>query len=254
MAGDQHAALFGQGCFAKGDAKCTYGTGAFLLVNTGQDPTPSRHGLLTTMGWQLGAEAVYALEGSVFIAGAAVQWVRDGLCAIGSAAEIEALARQVPSSDGVVFVPALAGLGAPYWDADARGLIAGITRGTTRAHLARATLEAIAFQVNDLLRSLAEDLGRPIEKLRVDGGAARNDLLMEFQAQIAAVAVDRPSDLESTARGAAMLAGIGAGLFGDGADAAKMVHIERTFPAGMDPAERARHLSGWDAAVRRARS
>jgi glycerol kinase len=254
IAGDQHAALFGQACFEPGDAKCTYGTGAFLLVNTGSRPVPSRFGLLSTLAWQIGDEVSYALEGSCFIAGAAVQWLRDGLGLIGSAREIEALAAQVPSADGVVFVPALAGLGAPYWDSGARGLIAGITRGTTRAHLARATLEAIALEVGDVLRAMAEDLGRPISRLRVDGGAAANDLLMQLQSDVARVSVERPNELESTARGAAMLAGVGAGLFARGADAAKMLRIEDTFEVRMDEAERGRRLTAWQDAVRRARS
>ncbi|MFZ5893233.1 MAG: glycerol kinase GlpK [Myxococcota bacterium] len=254
IAGDQHAALFGQACFAEGDAKCTYGTGAFLLANTGSRPVPSRFGLLTTLAWQIGSEVTYALEGSAFVAGAAVQWLRDGLGIIARSADVEALAREVESSEGVVFVPALAGLGAPYWDAGARGLITGITRGTTRAHLARATLEAIAFQVDDLLRALVEDLGRSVGVLRVDGGAAANDLLMQLQADLAQVPVERPNELESTARGAAMLAGVGAGLFASGRDAAKMVKIERSFEVRMEAEERHRRLAAWQDAVRRARS
>ncbi|MFO7178479.1 MAG: glycerol kinase GlpK [Pseudomonadota bacterium] len=254
IAGDQHAALFGQACFDVGDGKLTYGTGAFLLVNTGAQPVPSKFGLLSTLAWQIGDEPTYALEGSCFIAGAAVQWLRDGLGILQSASEVEALARSVPSSEGLVFVPALSGLGAPYWDAGARGLIWGITRGTTRAHLARATLEAIAFQCTDLVRSMSEDLGRPIGKLRVDGGAAANDLLLELQADLAGVAVERPNELESTARGAAMLAGVGVGVFRNGRDAAKMVKIEKTFEVGMDDLERQRRLTAWAHAVRRARS
>lgn len=253
MAGDQHAALFGQACFEPGDAKCTYGTGAFVLVNTGSEPVRSHFGLLSTLGWQIGDDVVYALEGSCFIAGAAVQWLRDGLGLIQSAAELEALAGSVPSSDGVTFVPALAGLGAPHWDPEARGLIYGITRGTTAAHVARATLEAIALQVNDLLHAMSEDLGQPIGRMRVDGGAAANDLLMQFQSDISAVSVERPTELESTARGAAMLAGIGAGLFQSGRDAAKMVNIERMFKVGMGDQERASRLEQWNDAVRRAR-
>jgi glycerol kinase len=254
IAGDQHAALFGQACFAPGDAKCTYGTGAFLLVNTGHEPIESRFGLLSTPAWKIGDQVTYALEGSVFIAGAAVQWLRDGLGMIGSASEIETLARSVPTSGGVVFVPALAGLGAPYWDADARGLFAGLTRGTTRAHLARATLEAIAFQVADVVRAMSDDLGRPVERMRVDGGAAANDLLLEFQSSIANLSVERPSELESTARGAAMLAGVGVGLFATGADAAKMIHVERSFAPGFTPTERQAALARWSDAVRRTRS
>jgi glycerol kinase len=254
LAGDQHAALFGQGCLAPGDAKCTYGTGAFLLVNVGTKPIPSRFGLLSTLGIHTGGEVMYALEGSVFIAGAAVQWLRDGLGIIGSAKEVEALARSVPDSGGAQFVPALSGLGAPHWDAGARGLICGITRGTTRAHLARATLDAIAYSVNDVVAAMREDLGRPIERLRVDGGAVANDLLLQLQAGISELTVERPLDLESTARGAAMLAGLGAGVFADGRAAAKIVKLDRAFPATMRAEERASRLTGWQDAVARARS
>jgi glycerol kinase len=211
IAGDQQAALFGQACFAVGDTKCTYGTGAFALTNIGSEPKPSANGLLTTVAWKTPAGVSYALEGSSFIAGAAVQWLRDGLGLIKTAAEIEALANSVASSEGVVFVPALAGLGAPHWDPDARGVISGITRGTTAAHLARATLEGVAFQVADLLRCMRDDLGQPLKRMRVDGGAAANDLLMQFQADVAAIGIERPRELESTARGAAMLAGGGRG-------------------------------------------
>ncbi|HVJ22186.1 MAG TPA: FGGY-family carbohydrate kinase, partial [Polyangiaceae bacterium] len=253
IAGDQHAALFGQACFAAGDAKCTYGTGAFLLVNTGSHVLESRFGLLSTPAWQIGDEVTYALEGSVFIAGAAVQWLRDGLGIISSAAEVEALARSVPASHGVVFVPALAGLGAPYWDAEARGLITGLTRGSNRAHIARATLEAIAFQVSDVVRSMSQDLGTHIGRMRVDGGAAANDLLLEMQSNIANLSVERPSELESTARGAAMLAGVGAGVFRSGAEAAKMMHIEKSFAPQMTEPERQLALARWADAVRRAR-
>ena len=254
IAGDQHAALFGQACFALGDAKCTYGTGAFLLVNVGPKPVVSGSGLLSTLAWQLGTEPVYALEGSCFIAGAAVQWLRDGLGIIASAQEIEALARQVPSSDGVAFVPALSGLGAPYWDPDARGLITGITRGTTRAHLARATLEAIAFQVHDVITAMASDLGHPVARMRVDGGAAANDLLLQFQSDFGALAVERPTELESTARGAAMLAGLGAGLFSSPNEAARMIRLDRAFTPEMDPDTRTAALGRWADAVCRARS
>jgi len=254
LAGDQHAALFGQACFEIGDAKCTYGTGAFLLTNIGHRPIPSRFGLLTTLGWQVGEEVTYALEGSTFVAGAAVQWLRDGLGILASAPEVETLARSVEDSGGVTFVPALAGLGAPHWDPGARGLITGITRGTTRAHLARATLDAIALQVDDLLRAMAEDLGQPVARMRVDGGAAANDFLMQLQADFAAVSVQRPNELESTARGAAMLAGVGAGLFASGRDAAKMVKIERTFEVTMEETERRHRRAAWQDAVRRARS
>jgi glycerol kinase len=254
IAGDQHAALFGQACFATGEAKCTYGTGAFLLVNTGSTPVTSRFGLLSTLGWQIGKEVTYALEGSCFVAGALVQWLRDGLGIISSAPEIEPLARSVTDSAGVVIVPALAGLGAPYWDAGARGQISGITRGTTRAHLARAALEAIAFEVGDVLQAMAEDLGAPIRKMRADGGAAANDLLLELQADLSGVSVERPNELESTARGAAMLAGVGVGLYRDGREAARMVKLNGTFEVRMDGLERGRRARAWQDAVRRARS
>jgi glycerol kinase len=253
MAGDQQAALFGQACFGVGDAKCTYGTGAFVLANVGPKPVASRYGLLSTVAWKVGDEVAYALEGSAFIAGAAVQWLRDGLGLIKSAADIEPLARSVGSSEGVVFVPALAGLGAPYWDAEARGLFCGITRGTTAAHLARATLEAIAHEVTDLLRAMEEDLGRPVGRIRVDGGAAANDLLMEEQARLSGMTIERPRDLETTARGAAMLAAVGASLFADRAAAAEMAPVERRFKPVGDPARRKAARDAWRLAVRRAR-
>ena len=253
IAGDQQAALFGQACFAPGEAKCTYGTGAFALTNLGGRPVRSRFGLLTSVGWKIGDEVVYVLEGSAFIAGAAVQWLRDGLGLIQSAAEIEALARSVPSSEGVSFVPALSGLGAPYWDPDARGLLCGLTRGTTRAHVARATLEGIALEVADLLGAMADDLGRPLARMRVDGGAAANDLLMQLQADVADVTIERPAELESTARGAAMLAGVGAGLFRDKTESTRMLRVERTFQVEMPADDRAAHHRRWADAIARAR-
>jgi glycerol kinase len=253
VAGDQQAALFGQACFDEGDAKCTYGTGAFALMNIGERPILSRHGLVTTIGWRMGGKTTYALEGSAFIAGAAVQWLRDGLGLVKSASEIEALARTVASSDGVVFVPALAGLGAPHWDQGARGLVAGITRGTTAGHLARATLEGIAFQVRDLLHAMTQDASLTITRLRVDGGAAANDLLMQFQADVAAIGIDRPTELESTGRGAAMLAGIGAGLWTPEATR-RMLRIAKRFEPTMNPEERAGHLARWQDGVKRTRT
>jgi glycerol kinase len=253
IAGDQQAALFGQACFAEGDAKCTYGTGAFALMNVGATPTKSKHGLVTTVAWQIEGKTTYALEGSAFIAGAAVQWLRDGLGLIKNAADIEALARKVESSEGVAFVPALAGLGAPYWDQAARGTITGITRGTTAAHLARATLEGIAFEVWDLVHAMAADAGRPLNVMKIDGGASRNDLLAQFQADVAAVEVVRPIEIESTGRGAAMLAGVGAGL-ADLGTAARMVKLDRSFHPAISAADRAAHLSRWERAVARTRS
>jgi len=250
IAGDQQAALFGQACFRAGEAKCTYGTGAFALMNIGTKPIWSKSGLLTTIAWTVGGETTYALEGSCFIAGAAVQWLRDGLGLIKSAAEIEALAKEADSSGGVAFVPALAGLGAPYWDQGARGAIVGITRGTTRAHIARATLEGIAFSVFDLLDAMAKDASHPLAQLRVDGGAAKNDLLMQFQSDVTRITIERPFDVESTGRGAAMLAGVGLGLFAK--DAAKgMLKIERKFEPHIDDAARKAHLARWADAVGR---
>jgi glycerol kinase len=253
IAGDQQAALFGQACFAEGDAKCTYGTGAFALMNIGERPLLSEHGLVTTVAWQIGGKTIYALEGSAFIAGAAVQWLRDGLRIIASAKDVEPLARQVASSEGVVFVPALAGLGAPHWDQQARGTITGLTRGSTAAHLARATLEGIAFEVRDLLDAMAKDAKRPLARLRVDGGAANNELLMQFQADVANVVAERPEDVESTGRGAAMLAGIGARLFGL-EEASQRVTIQSRFEPQMPVAERQAHLARWADAVERTRS
>jgi glycerol kinase len=254
MAGDQQAALFGQGCFREGDAKCTYGTGAFALMNVGPRPLLSGHGLVATAAWRIGGQTTYALEGSAFIAGAAVQWLRDGLGIIRAAQDIEPLARRVDSSDGVVFVPALAGLGAPHWDSEARGTITGLTRGTTAAHLARATLEGVAFEVRDLLDAMIKDAKRPLEMLRVDGGAARNDLLLQFQADITGVRAERPTELESTARGAALLAGLGAGLCNGLGDAARMIEIESRFEPRMPAAERAAHIARWTDALSRTRS
>jgi len=237
MAGDQQAALFGQLCTRPGQAKCTYGTGAFLLMNTGTERVASRSGLLTTVAWQVGGVTSYALEGSVFIAGAAVQWLRDGLGILSTASEIEALAASVPDSGGVTFVPALAGLGAPHWREHARGILCGLTRGTTRAHIARATLEGIALSCADLLDAMQRDGGRPLADLRVDGGAAANDLLMQVQCDLLGVEVVRPAVIETTALGAALLAGLGVGLFAD-LDACRGAWREqrRFVPGGDRPA------------------
>ncbi len=251
MAGDQHAALFGQACFASGDIKCTYGTGAFVVMNAGDTRPHSSNGLLETLAWVLPNETRYALEGSCFVAGAAVQWLRDGLGLLASASEIEALASEVESSDGVVFVPALSGLGAPYWDPEARGLICGLTRGTRRAHIARATLEGIAFQVDALLETMRQDTGLPVRRLRVDGGATANNLLMQLQADISGLMVERPVDLESTARGAAMLSGLGVGLFASPQDAARMIQTDREFSVRMDAATRQSERERFARAVAR---
>ncbi|MGQ0508190.1 MAG: glycerol kinase GlpK, partial [Myxococcaceae bacterium] len=213
IAGDQQAALFGQACFSPGESKCTYGTGAFLLMNTGEQAVQSKSGLLSTVAWRLGEQTTYALEGSSFIAGAAVQWLRDGLKIIKKASEIEDLARQVNDAGEVVFVPALAGLGAPHWRPDARGLIAGLDRSTTSAHLARAVLEGIALQIHDLAEAMARDLGSPLATFKVDGGAAANDLLMQYQSDVLNAPVVRPQNLETTSLGAAFLGGLGAGVW-----------------------------------------
>jgi len=254
IAGDQQAALFGQACFAIGDAKCTYGTGAFLLMNTGREAVASKNGLITTIAWRLGGETTYALEGSSFIAGAAVQWLRDGLGLIEKTADIEALARKVPSAGEVVFVPALAGLGAPHWDPLARGLICGLSRDTTAAHIARATLEGIAFQIVDLVDAMRADAGRPISRLRVDGGAATNDLLMQLEADLLGVPIDRPASVETTAIGAAYLAGLAVGVFPSVDAIARAHRIEKTYTPSMGADDRKAHLGRWQRAVRRARS
>jgi glycerol kinase len=254
VAGDQQAALFGQDCTEPGDAKCTYGTGAFLLMNVGAEPRRSKRGLLATVAWTmdaaLGGATSYALEGSAFIAGALVQWLRDGLGIIGSAAEIEELARSVPDSGGVTIVPALTGLGAPHWRADARGLITGLTRGTTKAHLARAALEAIALQNVDLVTAMQEDAGRTINSLRVDGGASANDLLMQLQSDLLGVQIFRPEMVESTALGAAKLAALGVGL--PAPESGRETTRMRLYTPSMDAATRSDLLARWAAAVGRA--
>jgi glycerol kinase len=253
LAGDQQSALFGQACFAPGDAKCTYGTGAFILMNTGDAPIASRAGLVTTVAWQLATgELRYALEGSAFIAGAAVQWLRDGLGFFRSAAEIEALAGSVADSGGVIVVPAFAGLGAPHWRPEARGAITGLTRGTTRAHLARATLEGIALQNVDILRAMQRDAGRPLTVLKVDGGASANDLLMQFQADVLGVEISRPELVETTALGAAFLAGLGTGVWRDQAQVAQTWREHKRFRPTADRARVTEHLARWDAAVAKA--
>lgn len=251
MAGDQQAALFGQTCFAPGDAKCTYGTGSFILINTGDEIVRSEAGLLTTVAWQTPEGArTYALEGSIFVTGAAVQWLRDGLGLIGSAPESEALASTVPDSGGVVFVPALTGLGAPHWDPGARGTIVGITRGTTRAHLVRATLEAIAFEVRDVVEAMTGEAGRAVPVLKADGGASGNDLLMRLQADQLGTPVERPKIQETTALGAAFLAGLGAGVWASPEELRKTWHLDRRFePGERDEAGYER----WRRAVERSR-
>ncbi|MEW6776946.1 MAG: glycerol kinase GlpK [Bdellovibrionota bacterium] len=251
VAGDQQAALFGQACFEVGSAKSTYGTGAFVLLNTGKKPIVSKHRMLTTIAWNLAGETTYALEGSAFIAGAAVQWLRDGLGLIASAPEIEALAASVPDSGEVSFVPALTGLGAPHWRPEARGMITGISRGTTKAHLARATLEAMAFQVCDLLTAMEKDSGVRLKELKADGGAAVNNLLMQFQADILGRKVIRPRLIETTGMGAAFLAGIGAGIWRDSSAVRRAWKKDTDFVPRFSTRERRVRLERWHDAVRR---
>jgi len=246
--------LFGQACTTPGMSKNTYGTGCFMLLNTGSEPVVSSHGLLTTIAWQIGGATTYALEGSVFIAGAAIQWLRDGLGLIRSAAESQALAESVPDTGGVHFVPAFVGLGAPYWDMYARGTIVGITRGTTGAHLARAALEAIAFQSRDVLEAMAADAGMAVRALRVDGGAAANDFLCQFQADVLNVAVLRPRVIETTALGAAYLAGLGAGVWRSLGEVERRWTLERRFEPRWNETTRASRYDGWRRAVERAKA
>jgi glycerol kinase len=253
-AGDQQAALFGQGCFTPGRAKNTYGTGCFLLMNTGREAPLSKSGLVTTIAWGLGGAVEYALEGSIFVAGAAVQWLRDGLGLLASAAESEAAARSVADTGGVYLVPAFVGLGAPYWDERARGAILGLTRGTTRAHLIRATLESIAYQSRDVVDCFAADAGVPLETLRVDGGACQNDWLMQFQADVLGVPVRRPPVLEVTALGAAALAGLAVGFWRDrGALEAATGAGATIFEPRMNRDRRESLYAGWKRAVERSR-
>jgi glycerol kinase len=237
-------------------AKNTYGTGCFLLVNTGTQPVPSRNGLLTTIGWELGAAdhaTTYCLEGSVFIAGAAVQWLRDELKIITHSGETETLARSVPDTAGVYFVPAFVGLGAPYWDSEARGAIVGLTRGANRAHIARAALESIAYQTRDVLAAMEADSGSRLKALRVDGGAAINDWMMQFQADILGVPVERPAVTETTALGAAYLAGLSCGFWQSQNEIQSQWRIDRRFEPRMSERERERLYAGWAAAVRQVR-
>jgi glycerol kinase len=253
IAGDQQAALFGQTCFAPGEAKNTYGTGSFLLMNTGGDVKRSDHQLLSTIAWRIEKHVDYALEGSVFICGAAVEWLRDGLGIIDSVQDVESLAAAVPDSGGVTVVPALTGLGAPHWDATARGTILGLTRGSTPAHIARATLEAIAFQSRDVIDAMIADSGIPLTSLRVDGGAARNNLLMQIQADILGVPVIRPQNVETTAVGAAFLAGLGSGLWPDQGTLADRWAVDRVFEPALAESERQSRYAIWRRAVERAR-
>ena len=249
-AGDQQSALFGQGCFKKGQAKNTYGTGCFLLMNTGESPVYSKNGLVTTVAWGIDGKVNYALEGSVFVAGAAIQWLRDELEIIGSSPESERLALSVPDTGGVYIVPAFAGLGAPYWDPYARGAIFGLTRGANKCHLTRATLESLAYQTNDLLAAMREDIGYELSSLQVDGGACANNFLMQFQADITARPVKRPECIETTSLGAAYLAGLATGYWSDMDDIIENLKIDREFLPSMNDDKRNGLLAGWKKAVR----
>ena len=252
--GDQQAALFGQLCAQPGLVKCTYGTGCFMLEFTGPKAVASRQRLLTTVAWKLGdAPCQYALEGSVFVGGAAIQWLRDGLKIIKTAADVNALAAGVPDAGGVLLVPAFTGLGAPYWDSSARGTLLGVTRGTTAAHLARATLDGIAYQIADLLHAMEEDSGHRVTTLRVDGGAAASDLLMQIQADQLGVPVERPRNVETTALGAAMMAGLGAGIWKTVDELHSVRAVDRTFSPTTTAAQRDENLQTWRRAVERAR-
>ncbi|MEH6583322.1 MAG: glycerol kinase GlpK [Halioglobus sp.] len=253
VAGDQQAALFGQACFKAGEAKCTFGTGSFILMNTGSDILQSRSGLLTTVAWQLGdaGKPVYALEGGAFVCGAAVQWLRDGLKMIKRASDIEALAAEVEDHGGVEFVPALTGLGAPHWAPDARGLLCGLTRGTDRGHIARATLDAMALQNADILQAMETDLGKRMKPLRVDGGAAANNLLMQIQADVLGRKLIRPQLTETTVAGACYLAGLGVGLWQSPSELREIWHLEREFAVQMSAPARRKRKGAWQNALNR---
>lgn len=252
--GDQQAALFGQGAFSKGEAKCTFGTGSFILLNTGSEIKKSKNKLLTTVAWRLERQkAVYALEGGAFVCGAAVQWLRDGLGLIKTSSEVEALAESVETSEGVTFVPALTGLGAPHWDAEARGLICGLTRGSTKAHIARATLDAISMQNADILLAMQKDSGLKLKKLRVDGGATQNKLLMQIQADDLGVPVERPKVFETTAFGAALIAGLGCGLYKNLDQLLHLVQIDQSFSNQKSTKLRLVRRQNWEKALQRVR-
>jgi glycerol kinase len=249
--GDQQAATFGQACFEPGAAKNTYGTGCFMLMNTGEKPVASKNGLITTIGWGLGGKVVYCLEGSVFIAGAVVQWLRDGLKMIATAPEIERLAASVPDAGGVFLVPAFVGLGAPHWNQGARGTIVGLTRGTTTAHIARAALDSMAYQTREVLDAMQQDSGTPLKLLKVDGGAAANNLLMQFQSDVLGVDVQRPVVQETTALGAAYLAGLAVGFWRDQEDVRRNWALDRQFKPALAPQEREKLYARWKKAVAR---
>ncbi|WP_404810008.1 glycerol kinase GlpK [Metabacillus halosaccharovorans] len=250
VAGDQQAALFGQACYEKGMAKNTYGTGCFMLMNTGEKAVPSDHGLLTTIAWGIDGKVEYALEGSIFVAGSAIQWLRDGLRMIDNAPKSEKYAERVESTDGVYVVPAFVGLGTPYWDSDARGAIFGLTRGTTKEHFIRATLESLAYQTKDVLKAMEADSRIKLKKLRVDGGAVKNNMLMHFQSDILNVSVERPIVNETTALGAAYLAGLAVGFWQDREEIASLWKVDQSFEPGMDEQRRNELYNGWQKAVK----
>ncbi|MCA0971432.1 glycerol kinase GlpK [Halobacillus litoralis] len=249
IAGDQQAALFGQACFEKGMAKNTYGTGCFMLMNTGEEGVASKNGLLTTLAWGIDGKVEYALEGSIFVAGSAIQWLRDGLQMIESAPQTEGLATSVESTDGVYLVPAFVGLGTPYWDSDARGAMFGLTRGTTKAHFVRATLESLAYQTKDVLDAMIADSGIDLKALRVDGGAVKNDFLMQFQSDLLGVPVERPVVQETTALGAAFLAGLAVGYWKDKDEIKAHSEDEKVFEGTMDKEKQQELYQGWQKAV-----
>jgi glycerol kinase len=252
VAGDQQSALFGQACFESGDAKCTFGTGSFILMNAGNSPVASDRGLLSTVAWQLqGHDAVYALEGGAFVCGAAVQWLRDQLGIIEQAADIEALAESVDSAGGVEFVPALAGLGAPYWAPEARGTVTGLTRGSGKGEIARATLDAMALQNVDILMAMEADIGKPMTALKVDGGASANNLLMQLQSDYLNRPITRPEVIETTVAGACFLAGLGEGVWASADEIARVWRSDRVFEVQLTDAERADRMTSWQLAVDR---
>jgi glycerol kinase len=252
-AGDQQAATFGQACFEPGMAKQTYGTGAFMLINTGEEAVPSKNGLLTTVAWGYGGKVIYALEGSVFIAGAAVQWIRDGLRVITNSADVEKLAGKVADTEGVYMVPAFVGLGAPYWDQYARGVIVGLTRGSTIEHIAKATVDSMAYQTREVLEAMQADSGVKLSELKVDGGAVVNNDLMQFQADILGVPVLRPKVLETTALGAAYLAGLATGVWKNTAAIGRQWAVQRRFEPAMPRGEAKARMAGWTRALQRSK-
>ena len=254
VAGDQHASLFGQACFKVGEAKCTYGTGAFLLMNTGDQIKESNKGLLSTIAWKVNGRVEYALEGSVFSAGATIQWLRDELDIIDSASLVEKLARSVDDTAGVYFVPAFTGLGAPHWDMDARGTIVGLTRGANKAHIARAALEGIAYQCEEVLKIMQQDSSTDILELKVDGGATNNALLMQMQADISDCRVNRSAVQETTVLGAAFIAGIGSGIWNSTSDITEMWTSQKVYTPLMERTERDRKMNNWSKAVERSKT